>query len=128
MYRLVVSGSYSQTRRYLLRMQRLRERISAVLERNAAAGVAALSKATPVRTGLAAGSWSYSIKTGGSTCAIYWENTDLENGFPVAIMLQYGYGTGTGGFVQGTDYINPAIRPIFDKIADDVWKEVTSNA
>jgi hypothetical protein len=75
---------------------------------------------------LAADSWSYEIERSGRSVTIKWLNTDIENGFPVAIMLQYGHGTGTGGYVQGMDYINPAMRPIFDSIADQVWKAVTS--
>lgn len=89
-------------------------------------GVAALESATPVDSGLAAGSWSYQITRGRGSLTIEWLNSDIENGFPVAIMLQYGYSTGTGGYVQGRDYINPAIKPIFDMIADNVWKAVKS--
>jgi hypothetical protein len=89
-------------------------------------GVTALESATPFDSGLAAGSWSYKITRGKGSCRIEWVNSDVENGFPVAIMLQYGYGTGTGGYVQGRDYINPAIKPVFDSIADKVWKAVTS--
>lgn len=96
------------------------------LEGLAQSGVAALESATPIDSGLAAGSWSYKIERGRGSCQIEWVNSDVENGFPVAIMLQYGYGTGTGGYVQGRDYINPAIKPIFDQIADKVWKAVTS--
>ena len=89
-------------------------------------GVTALESATPVDSGLAAGSWSYQITRARGSVRIEWLNSDIENGFPVAIMLQYGYGTGTGGYVQGRDYINPAIRPIFDQIANQVWKAVIS--
>jgi hypothetical protein len=89
-------------------------------------GVDALESATPRDTGLAAGSWTYNISRTRGTLTISWNNTDVETGFPVAIMLQYGYGTGTGGYVQGRDYINPAMKPIFDEIADKVWKAVTS--
>ena len=96
------------------------------LDRLAQQGVTALESATPRDSGLAAGSWSYTIEKGRGSARIEWTNSDVENGFPVAIMLQYGYGTGTGGYVQGRDYINPAIRPIFDMIADEVWKAVTS--
>lgn len=96
------------------------------IESLAQEGVTALESATPVDSGLAAGSWSYTITRGRASARIEWVNSDVENGFPVAIMLQYGYGTGTGGYVQGRDYINPAIKPIFDKIADKVWKAVTS--
>uniref|UniRef100_A0AAU7GXG7 Minor tail protein n=1 Tax=Streptomyces phage Scarif TaxID=3158858 RepID=A0AAU7GXG7_9CAUD len=89
-------------------------------------GVRALASAVPKDSGLAADSWSYEIERSRSTVTIKWLNTDIENGFPVAIMLQYGHGTGTGGYVQGQDYINPAMRPIFDQIADQVWRAVTS--
>lgn len=89
-------------------------------------GVAALSAATPKDSGLAAGTWGFDVEAKRGTYSIYWTNTDIENDFPVAIMLQYGYGTGTGGYVQGRDYINPAIQPIFDQIADRVWRAVTS--
>jgi hypothetical protein len=89
-------------------------------------GVAALASATPVESGRAAHSWSYKTSAKSGVYSITWLNSDVENGFPVAIMLQYGYATGTGGYVQGRDYINPAIKPVFDLIADTVWKAVTS--
>jgi hypothetical protein len=75
---------------------------------------------------VAARSWGYEIRQNRGGFAIIWTNSDIENGFPVVIMLQYGHGTGTGGYVQGRDFINPAIRPIFDDIAQTVWKAVTS--
>lgn len=96
------------------------------LDAEAQKGVAALSAAVPKDSGLAADSWSYEIERSGKSVTITWTNNNVENGFPVAIMLQYGHGTGTGGYVQGQDYINPAMRPIFDSIADQVWKAVTS--
>ena len=89
-------------------------------------GVAALASATPVDTSLTAASWDYEIKRSRGSCSITWTNSHTVDGTPVAIMLQYGHGTGTGGYVQGEDYINPALRPIFNKIADSVWKAVTS--
>lgn len=96
------------------------------LDAEAQKGVSALASAVPKDSGLAADSWDYEIEISRSSATIKWLNTDIENGFPVAIMLQYGHGTGTGGYVQGQDYINPAMRPIFDSIADQVWKAVTS--
>lgn len=96
------------------------------LESYAQEGVDALASATPIDSGLASDSWSHEVSRKGDIYSITWTNTDVENGFPVAIMIQYGYGTGTGGYVQGVDYINPAMRPIFDSIADKVWKAVTS--
>ena len=118
------SGSFRKTEAFLKAMQALN--VMAVLDRHGRDGVSALSAATPMLTGLAASSWDYEVARNGSTYSITWMNHDVENGFPVAIMLQFGYGTGTGGFVAGQDYINPAIRPIFDRIADEVWKVVTS--
>ena len=88
-------------------------------------GVAALSSATPVDSGLTAASWSYKIARTGSSITITFHNSNINNGVPIAIILQYGHGTGTGGWVEGRDYINPAIQPIFDKIVKDAWEEVT---
>jgi hypothetical protein len=88
-------------------------------------GVSALSSATPKETGLAATSWGFTVSKSGGIYELAWTNSDVENGFPVVIMLQMGHGTGTGGYVQGRDFINPAIKPVFDKIADIVWKAVT---
>lgn len=87
-------------------------------------GADALSRATPVDTGRAAGSWGYEITHKRGTHNIYWTNSDIEGGVNVAVLIQYGHGTGTGGYVPGRDYINPVMRPIFDEIADVVWKEV----
>lgn len=88
-------------------------------------GVRALSSATPIDTGLTASSWSYDIKNTKDAITITWRNSNVVDNVPIAIILQYGHGTRNGGYVQGQDYINPAIQPIFDKIADSVWKEVT---
>lgn len=88
-------------------------------------GVDALANATPVESGLTAQSWYFEVESGGGSHRITWKNRNVNQGVPIAIILQYGHGTGTGGYVAGRDYINPAIRPAFDKIADAVWKEVT---
>lgn len=88
-------------------------------------GVAALASATPVDSGLTANSWYYEIKNKNGTATISFNNSNIQNGVPIAIILQYGHGTGTGGWVEGRDYINPAIQPIFDRIAENAWKEVT---
>lgn len=119
------SGDLNRTTAFLESMQRLD--ILRTISRYGQEGVNALASATPVDTGLAASSWSYGVQQTRGGFSIAWSNYDIENGFPVVIMLQYGYGTGTGGFVQGRDFINPAIRPIFDRIANDVWKVVTSS-
>ena len=87
-------------------------------------GVKALADATPVDTGETAASWDYRIVHNGRGATIEWFNTHENKGVNIAIILQYGHGTGTGGYVQGRDYINPAMRPVFDKIADEAWKEV----
>ena len=88
-------------------------------------GVAALASATPVDSGLTASSWYYEITNRNGTARISFYNSNIQNGVPIAIILQYGHGTRNGGWVQGRDYINPAIQPIFDKIANQAWKEVT---
>ena len=88
-------------------------------------GVAALASATPVDTGLTASSWYYEIKRQNGVVALNFCNSNVNNGIPIAIILQYGHGTRNGGWVEGKDYINPAIQPIFDRIANDAWREVT---
>ncbi len=95
------------------------------LEQYAQEGVAALMAATPVDTGLTASSWTYEITRGLGSTVIAFNNTNIQNGVPIAIILQYGHGTRNGGWVQGRDYINPAIQPIFDRIAANAWEEVT---
>jgi hypothetical protein len=100
--------------------------IKTVLNSYGQEGVAALTQATPIDSGLAASSWGYEVSRSRKGWAITWINHDIENGFPVVIMLQYGHGTQNGGYVKGRDFINPAIRPIFDRISHDVWKAVTS--
>ena len=90
-------------------------------------GVAALSSATPVDTGLTAASWYYEIEQKPGSTVITFCNSNIQNGIPIAIILQYGHATGNGGWVQGRDYINPALRPVFDKIAEKAWKEVTES-
>ena len=89
-------------------------------------GVAALSSATPVDSGLTASSWSYKIEHNNGSVTIGFYNSHINEGVPIAIILQYGHGTGTGGWVQGRDYINPAIQPIFDNITEQAWREVTN--
>ena len=88
-------------------------------------GVEALSAATPVKTGLAAHSWTYEIEHSKDGAKIIWHNTDIEGGYNVAVLLQYGHGTRQGGYVQGIDYINPAMQPIFEEIANSAWEEVS---
>ena len=116
-------GDFSKTNKYLRDVKEA-ARVK-ILEKYGERGVSALSSATPVDTGLAATSWYYKVSRDGTGSRIELFNSDIENGFPVAIMLQYGHGTGTGGWVEGRDYINPAIQPIFDELAEEAWKEVT---
>jgi hypothetical protein len=117
-------GSFDKTERYLRNLSKLN--IDDILKSCGQQGVNALKIATPVDTGLTSQSWGFEVKRTSGAVEIVWTNSDVENGFPVAIMLQYGHGTGTGGYVQGIDYINPAMKPVFDKIAETVWKAVTS--
>ena len=119
-------GDFSKTTRFLENARNI-GRIKSILERYGNEGVAALASATPTRTGRTAGSWAYETNVGNGSASINFTNTHINDGVPIAIILQYGHGTGTGGWVQGRDYINPAIQPIFDKIANDVWREVTKS-
>lgn len=116
-------GDFSKLDRYFERVKEA-ARIG-ILDKYGREGVAALSSATPIESGLAANSWYYEIERSRGSARIIFCNSDIENGFPVAIMIQYGHGTGTGGWVEGRDYINPAIQPVFDKIANEAWREVT---
>jgi len=116
-------GDFSTVERYLRRMKTLE--LNAILTKYATLGQNALSNATPVESGETANSWYYSIVQRPGYFSIRWHNRHVEDGVPIAIILQYGHGTGTGGYVQGRDYIMPAIRPIFDQIADEAWREVT---
>lgn len=124
MFTISSKGSFRNTDRFLKRMSR--GDIYRSLSRYGSEGVHALASATPVDTGLSSASWSFEVEVSRRSASITWLNTNIENGFPVAIMLQYGHGTGTGGYVRGRDYINPALKPVFDRIAEGVWKEVTS--
>lgn len=117
-------GDFDKLTRYLLKTEKALRKID--LDQYGKEGVAALMSATPVDTGLTANSWYYEItKTNGRTSIAFY-NSNVQRGIPIAIILQMGHGTGTGGWVQGRDYINPAIQPIFDSIAERAWKEVTT--
>lgn len=117
-------GNFNNTERFLQKMSR--GEIFNLLEGYAKEGVSALAAATPKDSGETAGAWTFVVKKGLTRTTIEWHNTHIVNGVPIAIILQHGHGTGTGGYVQGRDYINPAMRPVFDKIADKAWKAVTS--
>lgn len=120
-----VSGSFKNTFNFFDAM--LKPRPPQELRALAQKGVDALRSATPMQSGLTAESWDYEIvQRARGSWFIYWTNSHIQDGVPIAIILQYGHGTGTGGYVQGQDYINPAIRGIMDEIADTAWKAVTS--
>lgn len=118
------SGNFNNTERFFKRAQKMD--FFKNLEKYAQRGVAALSSATPIDSGKTASSWDYEIEKKNGRISIYWTNSNINNGVPIAVILQYGHGTNNGGYVQGRDYINPALRPIFDEIAENAWKEVTS--
>lgn len=122
MIRVTSTGDYKKTKDFLNRYRRGDS--FSDLNRYGQEGVSALARATPIDSGLTAGSWGYRVIKSRTHPGIEWYNTNSRNGTPVAILIQYGHATGTGGYVQGRDFINPAMRPIFDKIADDVWKKV----
>jgi hypothetical protein len=119
-----VKGSFKKMDSFLDAMGKAK--LFANLAPYARKGVDALASATPIDSGLTAASWDYEIYSSRGSVSIVWTNSNTESGKPVAILLQYGHGTGTGGYVEGRDYINPALKPIFDQIAEDVWKVVTS--
>ena len=116
-------GDFSKTKRYFERVKAA-ARLS-ILDKYGREGVAALASATPTETGKTASSWFYELSHNKGSATITFSNSNINKGVPIAIILQYGHGTGTGGWVEGRDYINPAIQPIFDKIANEAWKEVT---
>jgi hypothetical protein len=119
------TGSFDRTQRFLDLLLHGNQFNS--LEIFAQRGVAALAAATPTETGATAASWDFEIERNGSDVTIWWTNSHKDSqGTPIVIMLQFGHGTGTGGYVQGRDFINPAIEPIFNEIADSVWNEVNN--
>lgn len=124
MIKITSTGDFSRTFKFLEKMKN--RNIRQLLEKYANQGVSALSSATPVDSGLTANSWTYSIEVSGESAKIYWSNTNTNKGVNIALILQYGHGTGTGGYVQGRDYINPAMRPVFDKLAEEAWMEVVN--
>lgn len=116
-------GDFSKMTRFL---EKAKEMIHlGDLDKYGRAGVAALASATPVDTGLTANSWFYLIEHHKGSATISFHNSNIQNGVPIAIILQYGHGTRNGGWVQGRDYINPAIQPLFDQIANNAWREVS---
>ena len=118
-------GDFSKVTKFL---EKAKESVHlGILDKYGREGVAALSSATPVDTGLTSKSWYYTIENKNGVATLSFNNSNIQNGVPIAIILQYGHGTRNGGWVQGRDYINPAIQPLFDKIADAAWREVTKS-
>lgn len=116
-------GDFKKTEKFLDGVRVWNPR--SLLKRYGEAGVRALQVATPKDTGETANSWGYEIETSRDGARVIWTNSNVVEGLPIAILIQYGHGTGGGGYVQGRDYINPAMRNIFDQLADAAWKELT---
>lgn len=117
-------GDFSKVTNYL---ERLKGVVNlSILDKYGREGVAALKKATPIDSGNTAGSWSYEIERTKDSATLYFKNSHVNNGCNIAVILQYGHGTRNGGWVEGVDYINPALKPIFQNLADEAWKEVKS--
>ena len=116
-------GDFSKTDNFLKSLKQ--QRMYNAIEQYAQKGVEALAAATPVDSGLTASSWYYNIKYTASGVTIEYCNSNIQNGVPIAVILQYGHGTGTGGYVKGVDYINPALQPVFEETLNNVWREVT---
>lgn len=118
-------GDFSKTIKFLNKIKNVK--INNILSKYGEIGVNALSQATPKDSGVTSRSWNYKIEVNNDNASIVWYNTNVVKGVNIAVILQYGHGTRNGGWVEGRDYINPAMKPIFDKIADQVWKEVINN-
>lgn len=125
MIRFRHSGDFEKTRKFLTKS--VNAEYASVLDQYGHRGVDALSSATPIDTGKTASSWYYEIQRGHGQLSISWFNSNMNKGVCIAVIIQYGHGTRNGGYVAGRDYINPAIQPIFDEIANAVWKEVTKD-
>ena len=121
MIKLSSTGNFNRTEKFLKRSNNIKLELDAYGRK----GVAALAAATPVNSGETANSWYYEITKQNGKYTIAFKNSNINNGVPIAIILQYGHGTNNGGWVEGRDYINPAIQPIFDQIVNEAWKEVT---
>ena len=115
-------GDFKKLTNFLEKMKRMFD--VSILDKYGREGVAVLSAATPIDSGKTASSWTYEIKDIKDGVTLTFNNTNIQNGVPIAIILQYGHGTRNGGWVEGRDYINPAIQPVFDKLANEAWKEV----
>ena len=121
MISLTSKGDFRKTEKFMKNART--KKLMSILKQYGEEGIAALMIATPLDTGRTASSWRYEIKVENNCIRLVFHNDNIQNGVPIAIILQYGHGTGTGGWVEGRDYINPAIQPVFDKIANSAWKE-----
>lgn len=125
MIRLRTKGNYDKTEKFL-KNNKDSKRIRSIMEKYGREGISALSADTPIDTGVTASSWSYDIVEDTNSISLVFNNNETtKTGIPIIILLQYGHGNGRGGYVQGRDIVNPAIQPIFDKLAEEAWKEVT---
>ena len=124
MIKLTQKGDFHNTEKFIKKV--LGEEWVSILDKYGREGVDALSNATPKDTSLTASSWSYGIRRNGDNISLEWYNSNRNKGVSIVIILQYGHATGTGGYVEGIDYINPALQPVFEELAERVWKEVTS--
>ena len=124
MVKYKVTGDFNPLRKFL--KARRDEKIRAVMEKYAQVGVKLIAANTPVATGATAASWYYEIVRKETSTVIYFKNSNMPYGIPVAVLIQYGHATKNGGYVEGIDYINPALRPIFDDMVEKAWREVTS--
>lgn len=123
MIKFTEKGNFNRTERYLRRLKALE--LDAILNKYGQMGQNILANATPVESGETAQSWYYTIVQRPGYYSIRWHNRHQNDGVPIAVILQYGHGTGTGGYVQGRDYINPAVKPLFEEMANNAWREVT---
>ena len=124
MIRLISKGSFKHTFDFLKRMQK-RDAFYDILDKYGQEGVRILAENTPYDSGMTASSWDYEIESSNGGYTINWINTNINRNVNIAVILQYGHGTGSGGYVQGIDYINPATQQIFQKMVNDIWEEVT---
>lgn len=118
------TGDFKKTEQFFTRAKQLA--IHTILAKYGPEGCSVLSKATPKDTGITASSWDYTIEVNALGYSIVWNNSNTNNGVPIAILIQYGHGTGTGGYVPPKDYINPAMKPLFDKMSEEIRKEVSN--
>lgn len=122
MFKITSKGDFNKTMKFLKDIKS--SEYTKILDKYGKMGVSRLSAATPVDSGNTANSWNYRIEKGRSGAKVVWYNTNVNKGVSIAMILQYGHGTRTGGYVSGRDYINPAMRPVFDEMANAAWKEV----